>query len=272
MGAYTRPALAIAFAFIIGMMLLPVQYALYLYFLSMAFPHTISLEYLLNPMFPDTLLVAVKLVMAVILLLIAFAFSYFITVLIITGFARRAMKNVKPGIYKTNNVFFDTRYSEYMKANIYVEVLDRMIMIFPYLRVYILRKLGAKIGKNVTLGGIIREPHLVEIGDGAVIGYKALISGHAQNRGEFVLGPVKIGKNAIIGAGAIIFPFVEVGEAAVVGANGVVPSNTKIPPNTLYAGVPAREIKKYPPQNVGGAPEIKDAETWIREKMQQTKK
>jgi len=265
MGIYTRPVIVVFLTFIISILFFLAQLEVLFLFLNMVLPVEITLDYFISFKFPEMLLVILKVFIIIFGLFIAFSLSYFLMVRLITSAANRARKKVKIGTYRTNNIYYDAAYKEYLRANIYTEIVDRLILIFPYLRVYILRKLGCKIGKNVTLGGTIREPYLIEIDDGAVIGYHSIITAHAQNRGEFVLGPIKIGKNAIIGAGAVVFPHVEIGEGAVVGANAVVVSNTKIPPNTLYAGVPAREIKRYP-ELVIERPEIIDMETWLQEK------
>jgi maltose O-acetyltransferase len=54
--------------------------------------------------------------------------------------------------------------------------------------------------------------------------------------------PVHIGDNVWIGTGAIILPGVTVGNGVVVGAGAVVRADCEA--NTLYAGVPARAIRK----------------------------
>ncbi len=79
----------------------------------------------------------------------------------------------------------------------------------------------AKIGKGVNIGaGTItanydgREKHETVIEDGASIG-----------RGTVLVAPVKVGRQAVTGAGAIV------------------PSRRDIPPHAVFVGVPATEIK-----------------------------
>lgn len=55
-------------------------------------------------------------------------------------------------------------------------------------------------------------------------------------------GEVVLGDGCDIGAGAIILPGVRVGEGAIVGAGAVLTSD--IPPFEIWAGVPARKLKK----------------------------
>ena len=53
---------------------------------------------------------------------------------------------------------------------------------------------------------------------------------------------IKIGEYAFIGARTIICSNVEIGENSIIGAGSVVTKN--IPPNEIWAGNPARFIKK----------------------------
>ena len=58
--------------------------------------------------------------------------------------------------------------------------------------------------------------------------------------------PVRICKNAWVGAGATILPGVTVGENAVVAAAAVVTKD--VPANTIVAGNPAKIIRTIPPK------------------------
>jgi dTDP-4-amino-4,6-dideoxy-D-glucose acyltransferase len=55
-----------------------------------------------------------------------------------------------------------------------------------------------------------------------------------------ITAPVRLGKDAVVGTGAVVLPGVTLGEGAIVGANSLVPSNTNIPPWAIYAGTPAK--------------------------------
>ena len=54
--------------------------------------------------------------------------------------------------------------------------------------------------------------------------------------------PVKIHKNVWIGERSIILKGTQIGENSIIGAGSVV--NGNIPPNSVYAGNPAKEVKK----------------------------
>ena len=51
-----------------------------------------------------------------------------------------------------------------------------------------------------------------------------------------------------MGMGSVLLDHAEVGEGAIVAAGSVVLSGTKIPPYTMWAGVPAKQVKAVPPE------------------------
>ncbi|GGH25170.1 nodulation protein L [Dyadobacter endophyticus] len=105
------------------------------------------------------------------------------------------------------------------------------------------------LGKNVfinhacsflDIGGIIIE-------DDVMIGPRVNITSEnhpldPSDRKALIPRPVRIRRNAWIGAGATILPGVTVGENAVVAAGAVV--SRDVPPNTVVAGVPAKVVKE----------------------------
>lgn len=103
-----------------------------------------------------------------------------------------------------------------------------------------IRLFGAKIGSNVALGGVIGEPYLVTIGDGAVLGYGSVITGSVIADGKIILGEVKIGKGATIGVYAVAMGSIEIGDnAKLIGGATMVPG-TAIPAGEVWRGNPAR--------------------------------
>lgn len=105
------------------------------------------------------------------------------------------------------------------------------------------------IGKNVVImpGCLMMAAGGISIDDGAMIAANVqLISNNHDlyERHIITCKPVKIGKNAWIGAGATILPGVTVGENAVVGAGSIVTRNVEA--DTIVAGNPAKFIKRIP--------------------------
>lgn len=98
-----------------------------------------------------------------------------------------------------------------------------------------------RIGNHVNIqdGSVLHtlyEKSVVEIGDYVSIGHNVVVHG------------AKIDNYALIGMSATLLDYAEVGEGAIVAAGSVVLSNTKIPPYTLWAGVPAKFVKNVEPE------------------------
>ena len=98
-----------------------------------------------------------------------------------------------------------------------------------------------RIGRNVNVqdGAVLHtlyEKSVIEIGDDVSIGHNVTIHG------------AKIERNALIGMGATVLDYAVVGEGAVVAAGSVVLSHTQVEPYSVYAGVPARFVKKVDPE------------------------
>ena len=92
---------------------------------------------------------------------------------------------------------------------------------------------------NIQDGSVIHtlyQKSTVTIGDYVSIGHNVTVHG------------ANIDNYALIGMGSTLLDFVEVGEGAIVAAGALVLSNTKIPPFTLWGGVPAKFIKEVSPE------------------------
>ncbi|AUX08718.1 galactoside O-acetyltransferase 3 [Halalkaliarchaeum desulfuricum] len=129
--------------------------------------------------------------------------------------------------------------------NYVVIVLAR---IAPSLRLknWLLRRIGVTVGTGVSWGlestPDVFWPERITVEDHAIIGYDATILCHEFLQDEYRLGDVVVGERAMIGAGAIILPGVEVGEGAQVAANSLVTED--VPPNVTVAGVPAEIVSE----------------------------
>ncbi len=97
-----------------------------------------------------------------------------------------------------------------------------------------------RIGNRVNIqdGSVLHtlfKKSTIEIGDDVSIGHNVTIHG------------AKIHNLALVGMGAVVMDDAEVGEGAIVAAGAVVLSRTKIGPNELWAGAPAKFIKMVDP-------------------------
>ncbi|MEM3587589.1 MAG: hypothetical protein QXO71_09740, partial [Candidatus Jordarchaeaceae archaeon] len=89
-------------------------------------------------------------------------------------------------------------------------------------------------------------PYLIEVGKHAVQGGYGCMSGHISKGTSLYLKKIKIGDGAVVGVFSFLSPGVEVGDGAVVAEYSFVPRDTKIPPNTVWAGIPAKQIYPKP--------------------------
>ncbi len=97
-----------------------------------------------------------------------------------------------------------------------------------------------RIGNRVNIqdGSVLHtlyQKSTIEIGDDVSIGHNVTVHG------------AKIRDYALIGMGSVVMDDAEVGEGAIVAAGAVVLSRTKIGPNELWGGAPAKFIKMVDP-------------------------
>jgi len=111
------------------------------------------------------------------------------------------------------------------------------------------------IGDHVYLNILcnILDCNMVSIGNHVMIGPSAQIytaahdlQAEARNQGWEVAKPIIIEDNVWIGGSAILLPGVRIGQNAVVGAGAVV--TRSVPANTIVAGNPARVIREIEQQ------------------------
>ena len=109
----------------------------------------------------------------------------------------------------------------------------------------VLRLTGMKIGRGVTVApGVAIDPlwpDLIEIGDGAILGMGCRILTHECTAERFRIGKVRIGRGAVVGAGATVRAGVRIGDRATVGCNSYV--NDDVADGVMVGGVPARILK-----------------------------
>lgn len=135
-------------------------------------------------------------------------------------------------------------------------------------RAWLLRRFGAKVGRNVHVyaGAKIWAPWNIELGDevgvadGAIlysqgyirIGKRAVISqgvhlcagthDYEQPGHPLVTRPITVGAHSWVAAEAFIHPGVVIGEGTVVGARSVVTKD--LPPWMVCSGFPAKPLKE----------------------------
>jgi acetyltransferase-like isoleucine patch superfamily enzyme len=113
------------------------------------------------------------------------------------------------------------------------------------LRPFFHRMRGVKIGKNVWIGDDVyldnEYPERIEIEDGAMIELRATILAHTHGAGRVV-----IGKNAVVGAVAVVVTSgnrtLVIGEGSVIMASSLVTGS--IAPYTLYGSDASKPLAR----------------------------
>ena len=108
-----------------------------------------------------------------------------------------------------------------------------------------------ELGLQSVLGyqSFLQLTGTIIIGDGCVLGPKCtyIASSHPINDKPFIgqgltRGKIIIGNNVWLGANCTINSGVSIGDNSIVGANSFV--NKDVPSNSIYAGTPAKLIRK----------------------------
>jgi acetyltransferase-like isoleucine patch superfamily enzyme len=134
--------------------------------------------------------------------------------------------------------------------------------IMPSLRLWLYRRMGVRIGRNVFVGLDTyldcQFPELIAIEDDVTISFRVTVVVHDDARrldriepgaGDGTVAPVRLRRGCYLGAACLILPGVTVGERAVVASGAVVTRNVE--PATVVAGVPARSIGRIGPRPAG---------------------
>lgn len=100
---------------------------------------------------------------------------------------------------------------------------------------------GARIGRNVAIGGEVDEPYLLTLGDGAVLGNGSFVAGSVISDGFISLGAVTIGAGATVGVNAVILAGSSLGEHAILAGGSIAIPGSIIPAGESWRGNPARK-------------------------------
>lgn len=114
-------------------------------------------------------------------------------------------------------------------------------------------QMGAEctIWYNAVLRGDVNS---IRLGNKVNIQDNAMVHCTYKKTGTVLGNEVSVGHNAIvhgctiedkvlIGMGAIVMDLAHIGTGAIIAAGAVVKENEQVPPHTLWAGVPAKQVK-----------------------------
>lgn len=150
---------------------------------------------------------------------------------------------------------YDLRTWRWTFHNSWVALADYIFLKYLFASPFVLwffRGMGSKMGKRIQLNsGNLTDVYLIEIGDDCVIGAQARLIPHQISRGRFTLRRIRIGKRVTVGISSTVSLGVEIGDGATIMPNSFVLKNTKIPPGTVWGGVPAVRVSRRPVKTAG---------------------
>ncbi len=97
-------------------------------------------------------------------------------------------------------------------------------------------RIGNKV--NIQDGSVLHtlyQKSVIDIGDNVSVGHNVTIHG------------AKIEDNVLVGIGATILDHAVIGHNSIIAANSLILTGTRVEPNSVYAGVPAKKIKDIEP-------------------------
>jgi carbonic anhydrase/acetyltransferase-like protein (isoleucine patch superfamily) len=98
--------------------------------------------------------------------------------------------------------------------------------------------LGPRV--NIQDGCIVHTDHDVpqEIAEGVVVGHRAVLHGR------------RIGRDTLVGMGALLLSGCEVGEECLIAAGSLVTEGRRIPPRSVVMGVPGKVVREITPEEL----------------------
>ncbi len=131
-----------------------------------------------------------------------------------------------------------------------VPILDRLLL-YSYAP-------SVPIGRNVQLWGMLYDPELTHIGEGAVIGGDSTLSAHSLTTKSdgtllYLSAPINIGPRAVIGANSRVALGVSIGADAMILPGSSVLPYAQIPANQVWGGDPAVFIRRRDAADTGGS-------------------
>lgn len=164
----------------------------------------------------------------------------------------KEIENTKRIVVELNTCYHTPDEVRALLEHIWGQPLDASVRLFPPF--YTAFGKTTRVGKNVFInfGCTFLDQGGITIEDGVFIGpgAKILTEAHPEQpalRHTLLVRPVRICRNAWMGAGAIILPGVTIGENAIVAAGAVVTKD--VPSNTIVAGVPAKILRNIKTTN-----------------------
>ena len=150
--------------------------------------------------------------------------------------ARALLAGVRPGTYARGG----SVQLRLWAAERFADAMGAITMAGAPWIIYYARMLGASVGRDVDLHSVPPVTGMLTIGAGASVEPEVDLSGYWIDGDVVHVGPVHIGREAVVGARSTIGPDVHIGRDVVVEAGSTVLRSVR--PGRVVAGSPAQRV------------------------------
>ncbi len=143
----------------------------------------------------------------------------------------------RPGTYPLWGAYY---YRWWVASHLMALVPHKWFQGTPLMNAY-MRALGARVGKDAIVSDFDAGAiDLIEIGDGAVLGSKTKFANAEGIGANLVIGPISIGKDAVVGTSCVISHDVVIGERAELLDLTALHAGTQVAAGEIWDGSPGR--------------------------------
>lgn len=155
--------------------------------------------------------------------------------------------------FELNNAYHTPEEVRQMLSRLFGRQVDETLRVFPPF--YTDFGKNTTIGKNVFINACchFQDQGGITLGDGCLIGHNVVFAtlnhGFAPaDRASLYPAPIVLGKNVWVGSNSTLLQGIRIGDNAVIGAGSVVTKD--VPANTIVGGVPARILRQIDTEKV----------------------